>query len=119
MDSIDQLNHFLMALKVQVKLFRGAEQDFKAFNKNQKVTILALILKQIEKNPLLRPDGNGIPLHGSLHGFAKIKSKSTSLRIIYKPSMTNEYLELQIIAIGPRERDEVYLKAIQRLTKQN
>ena len=115
LDSIEQFNQFLKPMNVQVKLVSGAGQDFKSFNKNQRITILALVLKQIEKNPLLRPDGNGIPLHGPLRGFAKIKSKSTSLRIVYKPVVIGNIIELQVIAIGPRDHDDVYRKAIHRL----
>jgi mRNA interferase RelE/StbE len=82
----------------------------------KKSEVIALIIKQAQKGALLRPDGNGIRLKGKLKEFGKIKNKAINLRIIYRPIELNDgIIEMQIIAIGPRDREEVYDKAKDRL----
>ena len=91
---------------------------FKSYHKDQRRTILALILRQAEKNPRMQHNGCGAPLRGELHGMAKIKNKATSLRVVYRPVEQSDGIVLmEIVAIGPREREEVYRLAAQRLTR--
>ena len=74
-----------------------------------------MIISQAKRGANFRPDGNGIRLHDSLNKFAKIKRTSTSLRVIYRP-VENGFIDMQILAIGPRDRDKVYQVAKKRLT---
>lgn len=74
-----------------------------------------MLVKQGQRDPRLRPNGNGIPLHGELQGFAKIKSKSLRLRIVYRPIETEKETVMQVFAIGPRDHDEVYKTARKRV----
>lgn len=74
-----------------------------------------MILKQAQKGADFKPHGNGNQLEPPLHQFAKIKSKSISLRIVYRPVLESEMVEMQVIAIGPRDRNKVYEMATERL----
>ncbi len=65
--------------------------------------------------PLFVPDGVDQSLHGKLHGYAKIKPKVLNLRIIYRPICHDDYVTMEIIAIGPRDHNKVYSVAAERL----
>src|SRR5699024_12375521 len=71
--------------------------------KNQ---VLMLILKQAKNGANFKPEGNGNRLRSPLHQFAKIKSKAIALRVVYSPVQRNGLTERQILAIGPRNKDE-------------
>jgi len=65
--------------------------------------------------PLIRPKGVGKPLGKKLIGFTKIKSNQLNIRIVYRPLESAGKILMQIIAIGPRDKDAVYRKAVHRL----
>ncbi len=118
MNEYEAWHEALERLAIAVQFTPGAARDFRTYHKDQKRAILALILKQAEKNPRMKPGGCGIPLHGELHGLVKIKSKATSLRVVYRPiERPDGTAVMEIIAIGPREREEVYRLAAQRIAK--
>jgi mRNA interferase RelE/StbE len=113
---IEQVNEHLASIRIRVRFTRYAQKDFKAYSKGQQAEIMVLIVKQAEKNPRMRPHGNGKPLGEDLVGLCKIKSKATGLRVIYRPIEEEDgMVTMEIIAIGPRDRNEVYRKTSQRL----
>lgn len=114
-DLIERLNQTLRQYGVEVRFSKNARQDFKSYDKGEKTNILAMLTLQAKKGPLLKPDGNGKPLHKDLAGFAKIKRKDLSLRIVYRPRQNDELVVMEVIAIGPRDKDEVYRMAVRRL----
>lgn len=109
-----KLNQVLAPIRVEVRFGKRAVEDLAWYDKHAQERILALILKQAKKNPLLKPKGIGEPLHGPLAGFGKIKSKSLALRVIYRPVQEDKIL-MDVIAIGPRERERVYELAAKRV----
>ncbi|ECO1678064.1 hypothetical protein [Peribacillus frigoritolerans] len=113
---LDIINERLAVNNTTVFFAHHAAGDFKSFSQGKKKQVIALIIKQSQKGALLRPDGNGIRLRGKLKEFGKIKNKAINIRIIYRPVELNDgKIEMQIIAIGPRDREEVYDKAKDRL----
>ncbi len=118
-DKITKLNQLLLEkYQTQVMFTANARQDYKSFSAGKRPDILKLIIKQAEKGALLKPDGNANRCEGALHEYAKIKSKSLNLRVIYKPvKLDTDIVRMNIIAIGPRDDLQVYKKAIQRLTE--
>ncbi len=65
-----KLKPLLTELKVEVALGSDAIDDLKSYHK-QITQILALIVAQAKKGPLIKPDGYGEPLLGPLYGFYK------------------------------------------------
>lgn len=114
MDS-SYISELLRPYRVSLQFTEKAKQDFQSYHRDQQRLILAMLVKQGQRDPRLRPNGNGIPLYGELQGFAKIKSKSLSLRIVYRPLETEQETVMQVFAIGPRDHDEVYKRAIKRV----
>ena len=112
-----QLDAILEPLRVRVRFGELAIRELTDYPKDIQKHILALILYRAKAGPLLKPHGLGEPLHGKLIGFTKIKSKSLSLRIIYRPRKIDELIHMEIIAIGPREREEVYRDATKRVLR--
>ena len=104
---LEELEKELLKYQTTVKFSENSLSDFKSYDTHTKKVILALILSQAKRGAQFRPDGNGIRLSGELYGFAKIKRTNTSLRIIYRP-VENGAIEMQILAIGPRDRNKVY-----------
>jgi len=112
----DRFDELLRQYGVRVRFTKAAVEDFHSLQKNQQRFVLALILKQAQKNPRLQPAGNGIPLHKKLAGLAKIKSKSANLRVVYRPVDEQDgTVTMEIIAIGPRDHDKVYKEAARRV----
>lgn len=116
-DKIEQLNKFLLdQYRTQVMFSPSAAQDYKSFASGKRQDMLRLIVKQAEKGALFKPEGNANRCEGQLHDYAKIKSKNLNLRIIYKPiQLETGIIQMDIIAIGPRDNMQVYKKAIMRL----
>lgn len=109
------LKQLLAETNVEVYFGSDAVQDLKGYRKEIKL-ILALIVKQAKKGPLIKPNGAGEPLSGELVGFTKIKPKALSLRVVYRPTeMANGTIRMEIIAIGPKNREEVYELAARRV----
>lgn len=116
--SLQQLNEYLEQCHTRVVFFHDAADDYKSFPHGSKQIILEMITKQAKKGARLRPEGNGIRLEGPLHDFGKIKRTSVNLRIIYRPTETQDgYIQMEIIAIGPRDKYEVYQDAQERLSR--
>lgn len=113
----DLQNFLLKKYHVKLSLTPSAIADLKAINKGSRSNVLLLILRRVEEGAAFVPDGVARSLHGKLRGYAKIKPKSLNLRIIYRPVRQDDYLSMEVIAIGPRNKDKVYLKATERLTK--
>lgn len=110
----EMLNSALGPYQVEVRFGKKAVEDLTGYKKEQQETILAYIIARGKKGPLIRPAGIGEPLHGELSGFTKIKPKHLSLRIVYRPRKEACIL-MEIIAIGPRDRDKVYRMAARRV----
>lgn len=114
----DELNEILRQHNVEVKFSKNALSDYKSYPEGSRKLIVALIVRQAtKKNPLLRPGGHGEPLHDNLAGFAKIKPKALSMRIVYRPrQLENGVIRMEIIAIGPKDKEKVYQLAARRLS---
>ena len=60
----------------------------------------------------------GEQLHGELKGCYKFKNRKAGLRIVFR--QLEERIEvIQIVAIGKRDKSEVYKNAIKRLNKKS
>lgn len=110
----ETLNAILGSFHVEIRFSKKAVEDLTGYNKEQQEKILALILARAKKGPLIKPNGIGEPLHGEFHGLTKIKPKRLGLRVIYRPLQESKII-MEIIAIGPREHDKVYILAAKRL----
>ncbi|WP_141434400.1 hypothetical protein [Bacillus sp. 03113] len=122
MTAEELINQQLGAYNVVVKFCKKASKDLSKYGKGQRNIIIALIINRGKKGPLLKPDGLGEPLghknNTNLSGFAKIKPKDLSLRIVYRPTKNGKIL-MGIIAIGPKDREKVYKIAAERLFEFN
>lgn len=112
---LERLNQELVKYKTMVTFSENALSDFKSFDQHTKKIVLALLLNQAKRGAQFKPDGNGIRLTGELFEFAKIKRTHTSLRVVYRPIENKDFIEMQILAIGPRDKDKVYTTAKKRL----
>ena len=113
--NLDELTHFLIEkYNVELKFIPEVRQDLKEINKGDRTRILALIIRRAQQDPLFLPDGVAKSLHGNLSGFAKIKSKSTNIRCIYRP-VNSSITRMEVIAIGPRDKSKAYKLAAERL----
>ena len=116
----NDLNKALGRHNVEVKFSKNSLSDYKSYPEGTRKIIVALILRQgTKKNSLLKPEGNGQPLQSPLTGFAEIKPKGLNMRIIYRPRKFEGVVRMEIIAIGPRDKDEVYKIAVKRLSRFN
>lgn len=111
----DILNGVLESFHVEVRFGRHVIDDLASYKKEQQEQIIALIIARAKTGPLIRPNGIGEPLHGELHGFTKIKPKQLALRIVYRPVQGKASIIMEVIAIGPRDRENVYRLAAKRL----
>lgn len=113
--NLEELSRYLLeTLNVELKFATGVVKDIKAINKGHRTAVLALIIKRAKQGPLFVPEGVAETLHGNLHGFAKIKSNALKIRIIYRP-VKNGVIRMEIIAIGPRDKEKAYRLAAERL----
>ncbi|AIF44538.1 type II toxin-antitoxin system RelE/ParE family toxin [Virgibacillus sp. SK37] len=101
---------------VEVKFTEAVRKDLKSVNKGKRQEILLEILRRAKKGPLFKPNGLAESLHVNLNGFARIKSKSLNIRIVYRP-VEDEPILMEIIAIGPRDKEKAYKLAMERLDK--
>lgn len=117
MKTLEDLQELILEkYNVELRFVEDVKQDIKAINKGHRQTILLEILRRAKQGPLFKPDGVAESLHGDLHGFAKIKSKSLNIRIIYRP-VEGQPIRMEIIAIGPRDKEKAYRMAAERLQK--
>lgn len=117
MKTLEDLQEIILEkYNVELRFVEDVKQDIKAINKGHRQTILLEILRRAKQGPLFKPDGVAESLHGDLRGFAKIKSKSLNIRIIYRP-VEGQPIRMEIIAIGPRDKEKAYRMAAERLQK--
>lgn len=117
MKTLEDLQEIILEkYNVELRFVEDVKQDIKAINKGHRQTILLEILRRAKQGPLFKPDGVAESLHGDLHGFAKIKSKSLNIRIIYRP-VEGQPIRMEIIVIGPRDKEKAYRMAAERLQK--
>jgi mRNA interferase RelE/StbE len=110
---IDQINEILKPFHVEVYFTKESLSDLNSYDKNEQEKIIAMIIKRGMRGPLIKPRGIGEPLRNELKGFTKIKGMT--LRIVYRPVESNGVIRMEIIAIGPRDREKVYRLAAKRL----
>lgn len=115
MDIIETVNTHLASYSVEVFFSQEAFVDLNRYDVQKQQHILALIIKRAKTGPLIKPKGLGEPLRKPLSGFTKIKPKRLALRIVYRPTLVNEKIRMEVIAIGPRDKEKVYLLAAKRL----
>ncbi|MGG3161940.1 hypothetical protein ABEO87_09590 [Geobacillus stearothermophilus] len=117
MKTLEDLQELILEkYNVELRFVEDVKQDIKAINKGHRQTVLLEILRRAKQGPLFKPDGVAESLHGDLHGFAKIKSKSLNIRIIYRP-VEGQPIRMEIIAIGPCDKKKAYRMAAERLQK--
>jgi len=109
------LNRYPAEFRVEVKFSKKASEDLASYDKNIQEKIIALILKRGQTGPLIKPKGIGIPLEKELYSFTKIKPRSLNLRIIYRPVELSGVVRMEIVAIGPRDKEKVYKMTVARL----
>ena len=90
------LEFHVLALKEWQKLDNSIKEQFK---------------KQLQKR-LINPRVASARLHGDLDGFYKIKLRTIGYRLVYE--VIDHQLIILVIAVGKRNQDEAYLKAISR-----
>ncbi|MGX9708471.1 type II toxin-antitoxin system RelE family toxin [Laceyella tengchongensis] len=110
-----QINELLKPYQVEVHFTKESLNDLSSYDKNQQEKIIALIIKRGMRGPLIKPQGIGEPLRDELKGYTKIKPKNMALRIVYRPVVNDEMICMEIIAIGPRDKEKVYRLAARRL----
>lgn len=114
----EMLDQLLSQFGTRVVFTQEALKDYKSLSQSSRQIILEMIAKQAQKGARLKPDGTGVRLRAPLHFFGKIKRTSANLRIIYRPTdLKDGSLQMEIIAIGPRDKDEVYKAAEERLSR--
>ena len=59
-----------------------------------------------------------MPLHGELAGCKKIKWRNAGLKMVFRIREDGMVEIAEIVAIGRRDRSEVYKTAVGRLSKQ-
>lgn len=113
----DKMKQFIKRLfleyNVELTFHPWALKDLKK-HRNQLPLILELITRRAKQGALLKPDGLAESLNSPLHNCAKIKHKSSGIRIIYQPINKN-VIQMKIIAIGPRDKMEAYKRAEDRV----
>lgn len=115
MGKIDQINELLKPFNVSIYFCKESLDDLNSYDKHQQEKIIALIIRRAMTGSLIRPRGIGEPLRDELKGFTKIKPKNMALRIVYRPVMHDNVIRMEIIAIGPRDKEKVYRLAARRL----
>lgn len=99
---------------VELRFTEDVKKDLKTVHKGKRQSILLEIIRRAKNGPLFKPKGIAESLHGNLNGFAKIKSKSLNIRVVYRP-IDNVPMRMEIIAIGPRDKEKAYKLAMKRL----
>lgn len=112
----DLSNLLIEKYNVELCFIEEVKRDIKAINKGKRTSVLKMIIQRAQQGPLFIPDGVAKSLHGELSGFAKIKSKHLNTRVVYRP-VEGSPIRMEIVAIGPRDKDKAYKLAAQRLIK--
>jgi len=82
--------------------------DLEALGRYEARAVLRTIETRIRDG---EPDKAGKPLSGELAGCRRIRTGD--VRIVYR--VNSEFVEVLIVAIGPRRDDEVYRSALKRV----
>jgi mRNA interferase RelE/StbE len=90
------LEFHVLALKEWQKIDNSVKEQFK---------------KQLQKR-LINPRVASAKLHGELDNFYKIKLRTVGYRLVYE--VIDHKLVVLVIAIGKRNQDAVYRKAVSR-----
>ncbi len=109
------INVLFRECNVAVKFSELAVKDLAGYDQSTREYIVALIIKRARSGPFIRPKGVGKPLGKKLAGFTAIKSGQLNIRIVYRPVELIDRIVMQVIAIGPRDKEVVYRKAVHRL----
>jgi mRNA interferase RelE/StbE len=118
MNTIEKFKQqLLQKYGVEIRFSKNAAQDFKKINKGKRPDILLAIVRRAKNGPLFKPKGIAEPLRAPLHSFAKIKLKASNERIIYRPVQIENRVIMEIIAIGPRDKEKAYRLAAERLIR--
>lgn len=90
-----------------------ARKDIKALDGTQLVFVKKG-LKRIKQYGI----SCGQPLHGKLEGYRKLKNRKMGLRIIFGQNPQSHQIDIiDIVAIGKREKLEVYQLAAERINR--
>lgn len=96
-----------------VELTESAKSDYDKLDGSQK----QLIVKGL-KRISARGMSAGEPLRGPLKGCNKIKLRQQGLRIVFH-EVDNRMEVVQVIAIGKRDKSQVYKDAMNRIIAKN
>lgn len=97
----------------KLNIWDDAKQDIDSLDGSQLIFVKKG-LKRIKKNGILC----GQPLHGKLEGYRKLKNRKMGLRIVFgQDPETSQIRIIDVIAVGKRERLEIYNTAIERIKR--
>lgn len=94
-------------------LNRDVEKEYQKLDGSQRRLVRIAVAKL-----KTRADEIGTPLHGVLEGCKKIKWRNAGLRMVFRIREDGMVEIAEIVAIGRRDRSEVYKTAAGRLSKQ-
>lgn len=94
-------------------LNRDVEKEYQKLDGSQR----RLVRVAVEKLKT-RADEIGTPLHGELAGCKKIKWRNAGLRMVFRIREDGTVEIAEIVAIGRRDRFEVYNTAAERMSIQ-
>ncbi|GGB46711.1 hypothetical protein GCM10011409_25280 [Lentibacillus populi] len=117
MREIEKIKQYvLQSYNVDIRFSRSAAQDIKKIKKGNRSIVLLEIVRRAKNGPLIKPRGIGEPLRAPLNKFVKLKLRALNIRIIYRPTESDSgVIKMEIIAIGPRDKNKVYQLAAERL----
>jgi len=93
----------------QLRLNKYAEAEFKELDGTQKI----FVQKGFQRIQVIGMQA-GEALHGKLAGCRKLKNKKAGLRIVFREFQGHMEI-IEIVAIGKRDKSEVYRNAELRL----
>lgn len=93
-------------------LNRDVEKEYQKLDGSQRRLVCIAVAKL-----RTRADEIGTPLHGVLAGCKKIKWRKAGLRMVFRIREDGTVEIAEIVAIGRRDRSEVYKTAAERLSK--
>lgn len=93
-------------------LNRDVEKEYQKLDGSQRRLVRIAVAKL-----KTRADEIGTPLHGELAGCKKIKWRKAGLRMVFRIREDGTVEIAEIVAIGRRDRSEVYKTAVDRLSK--
>lgn len=94
-------------------LNRDVEKEYQKLDGSQRRLVRIAVAKL-----KTRADEIGTPLHGELAGCKKIKWRNAGLKMVFRIREDGMVEIAEIVAIGRRDRSEVYKTAVGRLSKQ-